>query len=196
MAALYRPLFLAAAPPSWETPADAGAGKVAVSAYFTILVVLHIAGAIMGIGPSFALGVLGPAAGRAEETSAKLALTEAMVVLDSRIVTPVALVTQPLTGVLLIFERHFNESFFSGRHAWLIVAIVLYLIILYSSYIVSRPRVRRMIELLKAGQERGEEYARLQATSRALGPLFGVLTATIVILMIWKPGSGCGVQLC
>ena len=167
-----------------------------MTAYFTILVVVHIAGAIMGIGPSFALGVLGPAAAKADETSAKLALTEAMVALDSRIVTPVALVTQPLSGALLIFNRHLNDDFFSGRRTWLIVGIVLYAVILYMSYIVSRPRVRRMIELLKGGQERGEEYAQLQATSRALGPIFGLLTTVIVILMIWKPGSGCGVQIC
>jgi len=167
-----------------------------VNAYFTILVIVHIGGAIMGIGPSFALGVLGPAAAKATEPAAKLALTETMVVLDSKIVTPVALVTQPLSGVLLIFNRHLNEGFFSGSRVWLMVAIALYAVILYASYIVSRPRVRRMIELLKTGGESGEEYAQLQRTSRMLGPVFGVLTTTIVILMIWKPGSGCGVHLC
>jgi len=119
-----------------------------------------------------------------------------MVTLDSRVVTPVALITQPLSGALLIFNRGFNHDFFSGRRAWLIVSIVLYAIILYTSYIVSRPRVARMIELSRAGDTGGEEYAGLARTSRALGPIFGVLTITIVILMIWKPGSGCGVQLC
>jgi uncharacterized membrane protein len=121
--------------------------------YFTILVILHIAGAIMGIGPSFALGVLGPMAGKSDDAT-KLTLMRAMTAIDSRLVTPVALVTQPLTGVLLIFERKLNQDFFSGQHVWLIVAIVLYAVIIYTSYIVSRPRVRRMIALLESGEGR------------------------------------------
>jgi uncharacterized membrane protein len=163
--------------------------------YFTILVVLHIAGAIMGIGPSFALGVIGPMSGKADDAT-KLTLMRAMVAIDSRLVTPVALVTQPVTGALLIFDRKLNVDFFSGPHVWLIVAIVLYAIIIYTSYIVSRPRVRRMIALLEAGEGHGAEFHGLEATSKMLGPIFGVLTTVIVILMIWKPGSPCGVHLC
>jgi uncharacterized membrane protein len=163
--------------------------------YFTILVILHIGGAIAGIGPSFSLGVLGPMAGKADD-AAKLTLLRGMTAIDSKLVTPVALVTQPLTGVLLIFNRKFNHGFFAIRNLWLIIGIVLYAIILYSSYIVSRPRVRKMIGLLDAGEGQGEEFKRLEATSKVLGPIFGILTTTIVILMIWKPGSGCGVQIC
>src|SRR5438046_6444612 len=102
--------------------------------YFTILVILHIIGAIMGIGPSFALGVLGPMAGNADD-AAKLPLMRAMTAIDSRLVTPVALVTQPVTGALLIFQRKFDHDFFSGRRVWLIVSIVFYAIIIYLSYI-------------------------------------------------------------
>jgi len=163
--------------------------------YLTILVILHIAGAIMGIGPSFALGVLGPMAGKADDAT-KLTLMRAMTAIDSRLVTPVALVTQPVTGVLLIFNRDINHGFFAARHLWLIIAIVFYAIIIYMSYIVSRPRVRRMISLLETGDGHGEEFTRLEATSKMLGPIFGLLTTAIVILMIWKPGSGCGVQIC
>lgn len=163
--------------------------------YFTVLIVLHIAGAIMGIGPSFALGVLGPMAGKADDAT-KLTLMRAMTAIDSKLVTPVALVTQPLTGALLIFQRKFNHDFFSGRRVWLIVAIVFYVVIIYMSYLVSRPRVRRMIALLEAGEGQGPEFKDLEATSKMLGPIFGALTTAIVILMIWKPGSGCGAFIC
>ena len=163
--------------------------------YFTILIILHIGGAIVGIGPSFALGVLGPMSEKADDTG-KLALIKAMQAIDTRLVTPVALVTQPLTGVLLIFERRFNLQFFSARRAWLIVAIVLYAVIIYMSYVISRPRVRRMVALLESGQGGSEEFMRLRDTSKVLGPVFGVLTLAIVILMIWKPGSECGVFIC
>jgi len=149
----------------------------------------------MGIGPSFALGVLGPMAGNGDDAT-KWTLMRAMTAIDSRLVTPVALVTQPLTGVLLIFQRKLNHDFFSGRRAWLIVAIVLYAIIIYMSYIVSRPRVRRMIALLEAGEGQGAEFKGLEATSKVLGPIFGLRTTAIVVLMIWKPGSGCGALIC
>lgn len=163
--------------------------------YFTILVILHIGGAIMGIGPSFALGVIGPMAGKSDDAT-KLTLMRAMVAIDSRLVTPVALVTQPLTGVLLIFERHLNHGFFSVARLWLIIAIVLYAIIIFISYVISRPRVRRMIALLESGEGQGAEFKALETTSKMLGPIFGLLTTAIVVLMIWKPGSGCGVHLC
>lgn len=163
--------------------------------YFTILIILHIGGAIVGIGPSFALGVLGPMSEKADDAG-KLALIKAMQAIDTRLVTPVALVTQPLTGVLLIFNRGLNHGFFAVRHLWLIVAILLYIVIIYMSYVISRPRVRRMVALLESGQGSGEEFARLRDTSKMLGPIFGVLTLAIVILMIWKPGSGCGVYIC
>jgi len=163
--------------------------------YFTILIVLHIGGAIIGIGPSFALGVLGPMADKADDAT-KLTLLRAMTAINSRLVTPVALVTQPVTGVLLIFERKFNHDFFSGRHVWLIVAILIYIVILIMAYLVSGPRVRRMTALLEAGEGQGAEFKGLEAASKVLGPIFGVLTVAIVILMIWKPGSGCGAFIC
>ncbi|HEV2685198.1 MAG TPA: DUF2269 family protein [Actinomycetota bacterium] len=163
--------------------------------YFTILVIIHIGGAIIGIGPSFAFGVLGSMADKGDDAT-KLILFRALRTIDSRLLTPVALITQPLTGVLLIFDRKINVDFFSTRHVWLIVAIVLYIIILFMSYVISRPRVRRMISLLESGEGQGEEFKSLEATSKMLGPIFGLLTTAIVILMIWKPGSGCGVQIC
>jgi hypothetical protein len=53
-----------------------------------------------------------------------------------------------------------------------------------------------MVALLESGQGRSEEFVRLRTTSKMLGPIFGILTLAIVILMIWKPGSGCGVYIC
>ena len=40
----------------------------------------------------------------------------AMQGIDSRLVTPVALISQPVTGALLIFERGINHGFFAVRH--------------------------------------------------------------------------------
>src|SRR5438105_11259997 len=118
-------LWMTSAP--WETRArcrPGGNGRM----YFTILVIVHVAGAIMGIGPSFGFAVLGAMADKGDDAT-KLTLFRAMTAIDSRLVTPVALVTQPVTGALLIFNRGINHGFFAVRHLWLIISIVFYIAI-------------------------------------------------------------------
>jgi uncharacterized membrane protein len=155
--------------------------------YFTTLLVIHVLGAIAGIGPTFAFGVLGRAS-RSAGAPAIPALLEAMIVIAGRVVTPVALVTQPVTGVLLVFETGRNHDFF--RHEWLWTSILAYGVVLVLSYLVDLPRLRRMLALAREGGTGSEEFRRLSTSSKRLGPLYGVLTVAIVVLMIWKPGDG------
>lgn len=155
--------------------------------YITTLLVIHVLGAIAGIGPTFAFAVLGRAV-RAAPAAAVPTLLAAMIRLAERVVTPVALVTQPVTGALLIFETGRNHGFF--RHEWLIASIAAYAVILWLSYRVDFPRLRRMLALADADETGSAEYAALAQASKRLGPLYGVLTVGIVVLMIWKPGDG------
>ncbi|HVF12214.1 MAG TPA: hypothetical protein VNA87_03925, partial [Actinomycetota bacterium] len=69
---------------------------------FKIVLLIHIAGAIIGIGPTFAFGVMGALSGKVGGSQA-LGIVEAMVQIERKLVTPVATVTQPVSGVLLIF---------------------------------------------------------------------------------------------
>lgn len=156
-----------------------------MNAYLTILFLVHIGGAIAGIGPTFAFGVLGRMAGEGGERG--LAMLDAMNTLTWKVVTPVALVTQPLSGALLIFETGRNEDFFS--HHWLYTAILLYAIVLYASYFVSAPHIRKMITMAKEGRANSEEFMKLAKFENTMGPIFGVLTVAIIVLMIWKPGD-------
>ncbi len=155
--------------------------------YFTILLVVHVLGAIAGLGPTFTFAVLGPMAGKARPGGG-LAILEAMDTIVWKIVTPVALVAQPLTGVLLIFETDRDNNFF--QQEWLVVSIVAYAIILYLSYFQSNPALRKMISMAKAGRAGTPEFGALAKRSAVRGPIMTMLLALIIVLMVWKPGDG------
>ena len=161
---------------------DHGAGS---TAYITILFIIHIGGAIVGIGPTYGFGVIGSMIKKNPQYA--LALTEAMVAIEKRVVTPVALVTQPLSGILLIWKLGFNHDFFS--HTWLWVAILVYAALLVLSYIVNAPVVHKLVELMKSDRPDMEQIGALAKKASAIGPVLGIMGVIIIVLMIWKPGN-------
>jgi len=160
------------------------------SSWFAALLTLHVFGAIAGIGPSFGFAILGPLAGKTQGPGA-LALLEGMHGIENKLLNPVALGTQWLTGVGMIFNRGLNHNFFDGHRAWLLWGILLYIAILVIAYGFNTPGLKRMIAKAKAGQI-DEEFQKLAMRGAKLGPVLTILTVAIAVLMIWKPGSGCG----
>lgn len=148
------------------------------------LFVIHIGGAIVGIGPTFAFGILGK---YAAAPGYALPMLEAMLDIQKKIVTPVALFTQPISGALLIFRTGRDANFFS--FTWLWVSILLYAVVLYLSYLSSAPRLRTIVAMLKDGAPDPPELQRLISIETKLGPIFGIMTIAIIVLMIWKPGD-------
>jgi hypothetical protein len=51
-------------------------------------------------------------------------------------------------------------------------------------------RQNRMIDMLKAGRGGSDEFLKDMKTAKAMGPVFGVLTLAIAVLMVWKPLDG------
>lgn len=156
--------------------------------YITVLLVLHILGAIVGIGPTYAYGVIGsmmPTAGPGAVT-----LMEVMVKIEKVLVNPVAIFLQPVTGVLLIIETSRDKNFFKSE--WLVIAIAVYIVIMILSYGVMGPGLHKMIALAKGGQAQTPEFAELAKTQQKVGPILGVLGIVIVVLMVWKPGDALG----
>ncbi|HEX9697555.1 MAG TPA: DUF2269 family protein [Actinomycetota bacterium] len=154
--------------------------------YTTILLVIHIVGAIAGIGPTFAFSVLGKIATQGGDRT--LFAMEAMKEINLKIVTPVAAITQPVTGALLIFKTGRDANFF--KHEWLVMGIVFYLILMVLSYGPEWKRQNRMIDALKAGRGGSDEFLKDMRAAKAMGPVFGVLTLAIAVLMVWKPLDG------
>lgn len=151
-----------------------------------ILLLIHVGGAIVGFGPVFTFAVIGsrlPTAGPA----GVVALLEAIIAIERRLILPVALVTQPLSGLALIFVAGFNEAFFS--HIWLWVGILMYAVAFYLSIFVQIPAIEKMVHLAKAGGPPTPEFMAFGRRVQRIGPLTTVLLSLIIVLMITKPGG-------
>ncbi|MDP9246181.1 MAG: DUF2269 domain-containing protein [Chloroflexota bacterium] len=150
-----------------------------------ILLLIHVAGAIIGFGPVFTFALLGPMAGKAGPGGG-MALLEAIDAIEKKLVLPVAIVVQPLSGLALIFVAGYNVSFFS--HYWLWIGILLYAMAFYLAVFGQRTRIERMIELAKAGPPTEEFKATAKKVAQT-GPIITVLLVVIIILMVTKPGG-------
>jgi uncharacterized membrane protein len=158
---------------------------VDTSLLLTIVLVVHVLGAVYGFGPAVAYAILGPAAGKAGPNGG-VAIMEAMVAIEKRLIVPWAMVLQPLSGLALIFLAGYNVNFFS--HYWLWVALILYAAAFYTAIMVQTPLIEKMIKLAKAGPPTPEFMAAAKRTQQ-LGPVILLLLALIVILMVAKPGA-------
>lgn len=154
--------------------------------YVEILLLVHIGSAIAGFGPTYAFSILGPLAAKNPGPSG-ITILESIVAIQKRLVVPAALVIQPLSGILLIFEAGWNDSFFS--HTWLWISILLYIGAIYLGLGVQLPRIQSMVKLAKDGKAQTPEFGALAGAAKKTGPVLSVMLTVIIILMVLKPGS-------
>lgn len=162
-------------------------------AWFAALLVIHVLGAIIGIGPAFAFGILGAKAEKAGPEGA-LALIDALHTIEKRMLSPTVRVLQWTTGVGLIYNRGLNHEFFTSSRAWLTISIVIYAVLTILGEIVYAPNTRRLHAAAVAGDQ--AEVQRQARIAKKLGPVAPLLTVAIIVLMVWKPGSGCATLSC
>jgi uncharacterized membrane protein len=160
--------------------------------WFTILLVVHVMGAIMGLGPTFAFSIIGPAIGKQEHPAGAVALMKVMEKIEKGLVLPILIFVQLSTGILLIYNRGLNHNFFSSHRAWLVAGIGIYIVAMAISLGVNSPALDKMIHMAEAGQANTPEFGRLVKVSQTMGPILTVLGLGIMVLMIWKPGGQCG----
>ena len=153
--------------------------------YLTILLILHIGGAIVGFGPTFSFAVLGPLAGQLGGPQS-LGIIKGMHKTVKSLVYPF-LVIQPLTGALLIFKEGLQHDFFS--HYWLWIAILLFAAAVYISLAIQSPATEKMIELAEGGEAGTPQFMEVTKRTQTFGPILTLLLVSIIVLMIWKPGG-------
>jgi uncharacterized membrane protein len=163
--------------------------------WFTILLIIHVFGAIIGIGPTFAFSIIGPAIGKQDSPQASLALMEIMEKIEKALVLPILIVVQLGSGILLIFNRGLNHGFFSSHKAWLLAGIGIYIVAMAISLGVNTPGTVKLIKMAKSGQAGTPEFGRIVKINQMMGPVLTLLALGIMLLMVWKPGSGCGALL-
>jgi len=155
------------------------------------LLFLHVMGAIVAFGPTFAFPLFGPMGGREpQHLNFALRLQERIA---SRIVFPLA-IFQGVTGLLLVWRLGFDLL----TRGWLLLAIALYITALANSIIVLTPTILKLIEATKAPPPPPEpgapprmgpppHIAALARRGRMAGMLNALLVVVIVFLMVTKP---------
>jgi Predicted integral membrane protein (DUF2269) len=159
---------------------------------FPFLLFLHVLGAIIAFGPTFAFSIIG-AMGGAEPQHANFATRVSHRIGDT-LVEPFA-ISMGVTGALMIWAAEI--PFLDASMRWLQIAIVLYLIALGLALFVSRPNVKRIIALSggeggapPAGPPAGPpppELLGAVAIVQRIGMILIVLLVAIVFLMTVKP---------
>ena len=154
-----------------------------------ILLFLHVGGAVVGFGPTYAFLILGPMAGQEREhLNFALRLQQRVV---TRLVVPLALF-QGVTGLLLVWRVGFELL----QRGWLLTAIVLYVVALAISFGILLPALRLLIPATSAppppaggGAPGGPPPHIVAARDRARlgGMINAALVLVIVFLMVTKP---------
>ena len=157
---------------------------------FTILLFLHVLGAIAAFGSSFtAFPTIGAMGGK-EPMHGNFALRVSEAI--SKRVWPLALI-QGVTGVLLIITGGVDLT----KALWLDVAIVLYVGALAFSYFRQSPTLLKLVEMTNTpppppapgAAPSGPPPAMLALVKQLQqgGMILGLLVVVIVFLMVTKP---------
>jgi uncharacterized membrane protein len=159
-----------------------------MSPWLQIVLFLHVFGAILAFGPTYAYSIIGAMGGR-EPMHANFA-TRVSERIGTTLVYPLAVV-QGITGVLLIWLAGIDLT----KSLWLGIAIILYLGALAFAFTIQRNAVHRVVELstppaggpppgAPAGPPPGlpEAVKKVQQGGMALG----ITLAVIVFLMVTK----------
>jgi len=155
-----------------------------MASFVPFLLFLHVMGAILAFGPTFAYSIMGAMAGREpQHANFSARQTEAI---GNKLVYPLA-IFQGISGVLLILATSIDLK----SATWLAAGIVLYAIALTYALTIQRNALLRLIELSSTPPAPGTAPSpEIPATVKKIqrgGMLLGVLIVIIVFLMVTKP---------
>ena len=152
---------------------------------YDLVLVLHIAAAIIGFGGTFIAGFYA-AEGAKRQGHEGLAIAETTVKVTSLAPT-MAVYTVPVLGILLIL---LSDDVWQFSDAWISLSFLLYIVALVLAITVQVPNVRRMIALRK-GEEgvQATEVERRAKTAALVGGILNLLWVVILFLMVFKPGA-------
>jgi uncharacterized membrane protein len=154
---------------------------------FPWVLFLHVLGAIIAFGPTFAFSIIGAMGGK-EPQHANFATRVSQRITD-RLVEPLA-IFQGITGLVLIWMS--GRDLFAPESRWLLLGILLYALGLYFALFVQARWVKGIIEMTSAPPPPGASgpppaLAELVGKVQRGGMLLGINLVVIVLLMVIKP---------
>jgi len=156
--------------------------------FFPYVLFLHVLGAILAFGPTFAYSIMGAMGGR-EPQHANFGMRTTAAI-GSGMVYPLAIL-QGVTGLALVLI--IGTSILSKP--WLGLAIVLYIAAISYALTVQRNALHHAIELTSSPPPAGAPAGpppELMATVKKIqrgGMGLGLVVVVIVFLMVVKPGN-------
>ncbi len=154
----------------------------------TLWLILHILAIIIGFGPTFTFGLVAGAI-RKEPQNAVFG-TKILHLVESRLVIP-ALTVAPLFGAALIITKRYEF----WESTWLLIASPAFAVAWTIGVFFNRPlgnRMRAKLEDMVAGRAGPETVTELESLGKRaqmLGMVMALLMLTILVLMVWRPGS-------
>jgi len=153
---------------------------------FTILLFLHVLGAIAAFGPGFASMIVGPMVAKEPQYANFYARTQAAT--GRKLVTPLS-ISLAITGIGMIVVRGWS-NLVAGKH-WLEAAILLYVIAVVVSMAVLAPAGRKLVALTSTppapGAGPSDELRKAASRARVSGRVLTALVVVITLLMVTKP---------
>lgn len=147
--------------------------------FYGVLVLLHVIGAICGIGAQFAQPLLVNRAKTVKQAEFALHVNHAI---DKLVV--IGTFTVLITGLILgaIHTHLFTQG-------WYIISLILFITILPVAGAIVPKKVAKQIEILKShkGDELPESYLTLKKQTVPFNRYTYIATIVIVILMVTKP---------
>jgi uncharacterized membrane protein len=148
---------------------------------FTTVKFVHILLAIAAVGFNASYAVWLQRAARAPEHLG-FALP-GVKFLDDRVANP-AYGLLLLSGLAMVVVGHLSLTTF-----WIAAALILWLLAMGVGLLLYTPTLRRQIEALEAHGPESAEYRALNGRGTVVGVGTSVVVLTIVVLMVFKPGS-------
>ncbi len=153
---------------------------------FPYVLFLHVFGAILAFGPTYAFAIMGAMGGKEPQHGNFGMRVTAQI--GSRLVYPLAIL-QGVTGLALIAIGQIPLL----STPWLLIAIVLYVIALVYALTVQKNALHHAIELTSApppaGAPAGPPPGLMETVKKIQrgGMFLGLMVAVIVFLMVVKP---------
>lgn len=168
----------------------------ALSTTYKVLLVLHLLAVIVGFGPTVMAAAYGAKA-KARKGREGLAIAESTYEVISTYAEWL-IYSVPITGILMILT---SDDAWKFSQAWISASFLLYIIALGIVHAVHMPNIRRMNQLMAEVTSGGAppggggpppQVAEIEARGKrvaAVGGLLNLILVTIVVLMVFKPGT-------
>lgn len=158
--------------------------------FYTVVLFLHIAAAVIAFGATFAFPIIDVAIRRAD-LSALPVWNEAQNAIGMKLITPGAIVVL-ISGIYLAADR-WSEA----GGVWFSIAGAIVIVLLGLGHGFFAPNARKMAAQARTDLAAGAEangkmsaaYEALAARTRNVGILSSLLVLTALLLMVWKPGA-------